>query len=112
MDKERLIFEAMSGNSYIDKEIPIGVVKYVPEDCIRSEITHFQLLNCQPNSRIKSESLIMVYDTRGQTDAVWQVKKKDISRRLNLFRYCELIQLQDMEITEAQYKEILDRWCV
>jgi hypothetical protein len=112
MDKEKLISEAMGGNWYVDKDIPIGIAKYVPEDCIRGEITHFQLLNCPSNSRIKSECLIMVYDTRGQTDAVWQVKKKDISRRLDLFRYCELIQLQDMEITEAQYTEILDRWCV
>ncbi len=113
MDKERFIFEAMAGNSQIDKEIPAGVAKYVPiRDGIKSEITHFQLLNCPSNSRIKSESLIMVYDTRGQTDAVWQVKKKHISRRLDLFRYCELIQLPDMEITEFQYQQILDSWCI
>jgi len=79
---------------------------------VKSEITHFQLLNCPSKSRIKSESLIMVYDTRGQLDTLWDIKKKDISRCLDLFRYCELVQLPDMEITEAQYKKILDDWCI
>ena len=112
MDKERFIFEAMAGNSQINKKIPEGVEKYVPEDCIRSEITHFQLLTCPVKSPIKNEALIMVYDTRGQTDAVWQVKKKEISRRIDLFRHCKLVQLSDVEITEAQYEKILDDWCI